>query len=497
MKKYCLIFLLCLVGVFSIDIHISYASGFIDSIILPYKQASHNIASSVLIYAKRLFWILAGIQFIGSSIKIALQNGDIQEWAAHLVRQIIFIGIYAWLMENSFDFSMTIIDSFRHAASYNSIRPSGVLDIGMMIVNVISSNSSIFHPFDSVLYAIACIVIIIAFAWISALVVVALCEMYILIGAGVLLMGFGGSEWTRDFANKNLMMSMSIGAKLFIMEILINIGFEVMQQWANVDYSSNYSNLWQVIAGSVVFVLLTMHLPNMAQQFISGAATGSTAAQGIRAMTQAAVTSALAATGVGMAGAAALKASGNSLGASPLATGINALRNFGGANQSSMILSSKMGGQGMGSKGIGLQQIGGGGSAGGDDINQFNSASMGGSASNSSSTVDSSSASNSSSTVDSSSASNSSSMKDFSTNSNSASTASSVGSNLGKAARVMWQGLKQEATGRISGTGIRGGTIGGRVAQYIKDSQLQINENSFLNNQKSQKQDNDEQNTIL
>jgi len=139
----------------------------------------------------------------------------------------------------------------------------------------------------------------------------------------------------------------------------------------------------------------------------------------------------------------------------------------------------------MGSKGIGLQQIGGGGSAGGDDINQFNSASMGGSASNSSSTVDSSSASNSSS------------MKDFSTNSNSASTASSVGSNLGKATRVMWQGLKQEATGRISGTGIRGGTIGGRVAQYIKDSQLQINENSFLNNQKSQKQDNDEQNTIL
>ncbi|MFC0510571.1 P-type conjugative transfer protein TrbL [Asaia spathodeae] len=376
----------------------AYADGLIDSIVQPYKSSSASTAASLLQYARALFWSLAALQFIGGSIKIALQGGEMIEWSAHIVRQIIFVGLYAWFMENSYKFSLDIVDSFRQAGSNAKINPTGVFAAGESIANAISKHSSAFHPFDATLYSIACVVIIVAFAWISALLILALCEMYVLIAAGVILMGFGGSEWTRDFANKNLILAMSVGAKIFIIEIIISIGWSIIRSWSTKEYDSNLA-VFEALAGAIIFVLLTYHLPNMASQFISGAATGSTAADGIKAVTQAGAGAALAATGIGAAvGAAASAGAGAGAGASAGAEA--ALGASGGAS--------------------------GAGAGGG--------ARLGG------------------------------------TPQPPPSTANQAGQALGRIGHALAQGVRDEAWGRLTGTGIKGGTMGGRMAAYIKQN---------------------------
>jgi len=46
--------------------------------------------------------------------------------------------------------------------------------------------------------------------------VCAIVEMYIVTAASMLLLGFGGSRWTRDYATKILTYAVSIGVKIMI-----------------------------------------------------------------------------------------------------------------------------------------------------------------------------------------------------------------------------------------------------------------------------------------
>lgn len=393
-----------IVGVLLTTDH-AMAVGIVDTITQPYRDAGTKLAQNCLRYAESIFWILAAIQFVGSSIKLALGQGDIQEWATHIVRQILFVGIYAWIMQNFYHFSQLIVDSFKQVATASSISPSNVFQVGLKISSIMYANASVTHPISAIVYGLGALSISLCFGWVAALVIVALCESYILIAAGVLMTGFGGSEWTRDFSNKALMMAMSVGAKIFIMYTLIDIGWTVMNSWTALDYTKDTA-VFEVLAGVFIYVMIVWQLPNLAQQFISGAATGSTAAEGLKAVTQAAATAALAATGVGMAGAAAYEAAG-------AAEGAGAMAEAGAA-----------GAEGGVSGGAG----GGGTSAG---SNEAEAARMGGSE---------------------------------------GSPAAQTGVSLGQIGRALGQGIKSEIYGRMTGTGIRGGTLGGRVAHYIARS---------------------------
>ena len=382
------------------------AAGIVDSIAQPYRDAGTTLAQNCIRYAADMFWLLAAIQFSASSIKLALGHGDIQEWAAHIVRQILFVGIYAWIMQNFYNFSELIIDSFKQVATASSVSPSNVFQVGLKIASIMYANASVTHPISAIVYGIGALSISLCFGWVAALIIVALCESYILIAAGVLMTGFGGSEWTRDFANKALMMSMSVGAKIFIMYTLIDVGWTVMNSWASLDYTKDTS-VFEVLAGVFIYVMIVWQLPNLAQQFISGAATGSTAAEGLKSITQAAATAALAATGVGMAGAAAYKAASGAADGAGAMAGAGTTGAEGGA----------AGGAGGGGTGAGSTEAG--------------AARMGGSE---------------------------------------GSPAAQTGVALGQIGRALGQGLKSEVYGRMTGTGIRGGTLGGRVAHYIARS---------------------------
>ena len=55
---------------------------------------------------------------------------------------------------------------------------------------------------QSLFLVLASLIILFCFALIAAAIILALVESYIVLSGGVLLMGFGGSRWTKDFAVK-------------------------------------------------------------------------------------------------------------------------------------------------------------------------------------------------------------------------------------------------------------------------------------------------------
>ena len=207
-------------------------NNFLDSVVTTYQTKTVAWEGVLRNYALSLFWILAGIEFVWSSIKLAIKGADISEFLAELLNRILYIGFFLTLLLNSSAWSTAIVDSFRQAGSAavaaaggtGGIAPSNVLDAGWEILQQVVASMNLWDPGDTLLIALAAIIILIAFALTTALLIMALVESYFVISSGVILMGFGGSQWTNQFAVNTIRYAVSVGAKLFMVQLVIGLG---------------------------------------------------------------------------------------------------------------------------------------------------------------------------------------------------------------------------------------------------------------------------------
>ena len=268
----------------------SYAldtNNFFDRLIRLYANGTQGWEATLQRYALSLFWILAGLEFSWSAIKLALKGADLSEFLAELFNRVLYIGFFFTLLTHSAQWSHAIVDSFRQAGATASaavggttgLAPSNIFDTGMQILQRISSSMSIYDPGDSIILALSAIVILIGFALITALLVIALVESYCVISAGVILMGFGGSHWTNEFAINTIRYAVSVGAKLFMVQLIIGLGQQILNDWSAQAQSGNWDldDALTIAAASIVFLAITKVIPEMVQGLINGSSlsTGS------------------------------------------------------------------------------------------------------------------------------------------------------------------------------------------------------------------------------
>src|SRR5437870_13590663 len=84
-------------------------------------------------------------------------------------------------------------------------------------------------------------VVVVAFGIGAALVFVVLVESFIVIGAGVLFLGFAGSQWTRFFTERYLSYVASVGVKLFVLYLIMGVGMGIAARWMSVLERGGFS----------------------------------------------------------------------------------------------------------------------------------------------------------------------------------------------------------------------------------------------------------------
>jgi type IV secretion system protein TrbL len=254
----------------------------LDRIVDLYANNARRWEATLAVYALQLFWILAGIEFAWSAIRMALKGADLGEWLGELVNQIIFIGFFLLLLTNSATWARAIVDSFRQAASAaaqanggaGGIAPSDIFDIGVQLASRFGESASLWSPMASVGLFLAGLVIIICFALIAAFMIMALIEAYVVISAGVIFMGFGGSRWTKDFATRTLVYAVSVGAKLFVLQLLVSLGAQVFRE-LGASVTTNTASIFVIIGSAIVMFAVTKTVPEMVQGLINGSSVGS------------------------------------------------------------------------------------------------------------------------------------------------------------------------------------------------------------------------------
>ncbi|MFA7416840.1 MAG: P-type conjugative transfer protein TrbL [Rhizobium sp.] len=284
--------------------------------------AAKGWETTVMDAAKSLFWILATIEIGIAAVWLALQTASLDSWFAELVRRIMFVGFFAFVLTQGPTFAKAVVESlFQIGAGGGTASPADVFNAGLTVATKMSAKVQ-FGLFEdnalAISAAFAMVVTVIAFSLVAAIFVSVMVEMYLGLLAGMIMLGLGGSSFTKDFAVRYLVYAFSVGMKLMALVMISRIGSEVLIGLANEPNVGDQFQTALAIAGiAVVVFIIAMYVPNIIQGVVQGASvTGGmeTIRHGGQAASFAAGAAFLAAgaAGAGYAAAQSARATGSS-----------------------------------------------------------------------------------------------------------------------------------------------------------------------------------------
>jgi type IV secretion system protein TrbL len=287
------------------------ASTSLDNISKSYQDATGGWYSAIFPFAQKLFFILAVIELTWSGLLWALNRDDPGSLLVGLLRKFIALGLFYAVLLNAHSWIPAVIKSFMGigaaAGGMTALDPSALLDQGIEVSGALLDNISVLgivsSPVGSLLAALCALIVVVAFAVIAGQLLITLIESYIVIGGGVLMLGFSGSRWTSGFAEKFLGYAVAVGVKLFVLYLIIGVGAAIAPSWSPLIATATLSNpapFFEVIAAALIFAFLAWSIPSTASSLIAGSVSmtlGGAAGAGIL-------------TGAGLLGGGAAIASG-------------------------------------------------------------------------------------------------------------------------------------------------------------------------------------------
>lgn len=241
-------------------------------------RGSANSWSSVLRgYATDIFGTFALMSFVWKFGMMALKRTDFDEMAAELVRWVVIIGFYAALLLYSVDWTQAIIDSFRQAGAAAAgtpaqLQPGDLFALAVELGRTVSS-VSLTDPVTYLVVGLSAILIVLCFTFIAAFLMVTLIEAYFVINVGVFFMGFGGSEWTREYAMAMLRYAVSVGAKLMVLQLIVGLIMTSSRTW-QAAYTHDETSMLTMVGLSLICAYFSKTLADTVQALISGVSVG-------------------------------------------------------------------------------------------------------------------------------------------------------------------------------------------------------------------------------
>ncbi len=276
-----------------------------------FAAGTNNWITAIKPVAQALFWALATIDFTWTCITLVIQHSELQGWMAGFIRKILTIGFFAVLLENGASWISDIVNFFINLGgtaggvnvstlSASDIMGAGVQLAGHMLKAAASTAASggITNPISllisgvgslapALILALGAFLIVIAYVVIALHFVMAMVEAYVVVGAGYVFLGFGGSRWTVPYTEKYMGMVVSAGVRIMVLELLIGLGQTLYTQWvATADAIANtpdildggsFASGWTgvqaefgLVASILIYALLCWTIPQIAANVASG-----------------------------------------------------------------------------------------------------------------------------------------------------------------------------------------------------------------------------------
>lgn len=266
------------------------APALLDAMTDEFEAAATKWETAITSIALRLFVALGTIEFVWTGILLALKGGGLQDFFAEIVRRMLFIGFFLALLLNAHDWSRAIVNGFQRVgaaavqesvgpaldaysmSSEGDLKPSAIAAKGIKYSQrVVKAAPSIMRsPGGAVFFGMAGLVVLGGFGAMATRQVMILAEMYVVLSAGVILLGFGASRWTSDYALRYLRYCVSVGVKLMFVQISVAIALHFVDSMISAWTSISFIRASSLTMALGVLVTLIWSIPYIAAQFLQG-----------------------------------------------------------------------------------------------------------------------------------------------------------------------------------------------------------------------------------
>lgn len=306
-----------------------------SQILQQYRNFRITWITNIWPYANTLFALLATIEFAWSAAVMALEKSDLQSWTSALIRKVMWLGAFYALLLFGRQWIPAIIDSFSRlggaAAGINGnqgLSPSDVftqgLNIAAALMDAASSSAFFTNPGTSLAVMLSAALVVLAFIAVAIQYIVAIVESYLVVSAGVIFLGFGGSRWTTPYVERYIGLGVSTGVKIMILYMLIGVGMNLSNGWLDeavgIGTSTNPSMTgFDVMGAALIFMMLCWQVPKLFAAVLGGSPAlsgGDLLSTGTAVVGGAAIVASVGAGAVAAAAGATAAASGTAAGGS-------------------------------------------------------------------------------------------------------------------------------------------------------------------------------------
>jgi type IV secretion system protein TrbL len=252
----------------------------LDNTQTAYRNTVSTWLGPISAIARRLFVVLAAIEVAVSGTLYALRRDSLDEMASKFLLKFIILSVVLMLITSAGYWLKPIINGLALAGQVggggvSNLGPSGIVDMGLRIAWGMIDTTGLpisFASLETAFYALTSrLVITFAFVAVAVMVVLTWVEAYVALAGGVLFLGFGGMRATAQFAENYLAFLFYIGARLFVLYLLLGVGITIMQnQIASMPPAMTPPQMGELLAMSVIFAAITLRVPTSIASRVAG-----------------------------------------------------------------------------------------------------------------------------------------------------------------------------------------------------------------------------------
>lgn len=250
-----------------------FSADLLDHIMNTFEDNASKWSEPLLASARYLFWTLVTLSLTWTGIRLIMQRSDISDFFYETVNFILVIGFFYWLLDSGTVVIKDIVESFIGLGLKAS---KGTLTTSTYIASLFDMWARAFlgiASLDSAEMLAAIIMMVITFialALIAVNFVLMNITAWVYLYAGIFVLGFGGSHWTKDSAVNYCKQILNIGLQLMTIIIIMNVCETTIISIVMTSNELQIMNYVILLLIGVILALLSNKLPAMVGSTVTG-----------------------------------------------------------------------------------------------------------------------------------------------------------------------------------------------------------------------------------
>jgi type IV secretion system protein TrbL len=245
-------------------------------------QAANAWTPAITQEASFLFYVLAALDFAWGVPQL-LRESDFNGLFLSLIKKLLVISFFYAVLINGHTWIPAIVNSFAQLGATAAgvplaQNPSDIMTQGLQIISdlftKVSATDLLTQPGGAITTILAACIVLASYIIITLHYVVTKLEAIIVMSAGYIFLGFGGSRWTSPYFERYISLAVSTGVRLMLIYLMLGVFRTVSNNWIATmnGYTADQpiTQIFPTLMSMLLFAFASWMIPKMAASIASG-----------------------------------------------------------------------------------------------------------------------------------------------------------------------------------------------------------------------------------